>query len=56
MKEDFNIELANRFISDYKLPIPKFFNIGQFVHYLFLCEKDYKKRFKKAHGFSRGMN
>mgnify|MGYP001051641077 CR=1 FL=1 len=42
MKEDFNIELANRFISDYKLPIPKFFNIGQFAHYLFLCEKDYK--------------
>ena len=42
MEGNFNIDLANRFISDYKLPIPKIFSIGQFVHYLYLCEKDYK--------------
>ena len=42
MEGNFNIDLANRFISDYKLPIPKIFSIGQFAHYLYLCEKDYK--------------
>lgn len=42
MEGNFNIDLANRFISDYKLPIPKIFSIGQFAHYLHLCEKDYK--------------
>lgn len=41
-KNDFNFDLINRFISDYKLPIPKIFDIGQFAHYLHLCEKDYK--------------
>lgn len=42
MEDNFNVDLVNRFVSDYKLPIPKIFNIGQFVHYLYLCEKDYK--------------
>lgn len=42
MEGNFNIDLAKRFISDYKLPIPDFFSIGQFAHYLHLCEKDYK--------------
>lgn len=42
MEGNFNIDLAKRFISDYKLPIPDFFSIGQFAHYLYLCEKDYK--------------
>ena len=42
MEGNFNIDLVNRFISDYKLPIPKIFSIGQFAHYLHLCEKDYK--------------
>lgn len=42
MEGNFNIDLVNRFISDYKLPIPKIFNIEQFAHYLHLCEKDYK--------------
>ena len=54
MEGNFNIDLAKRFISDYKLPIPDFFSIGQFAHYLHLCEKDYENCFKKAHGFGRG--